>query len=145
MFILDPKFFHPGSRIRIKELKYFNPQQLFLRSRRYDPGCFSRVRIVIFHPSRIQGQKGTSSRIRIRNTGWKLDNCSLLSEEKMSRSGRKIKAKKRFIEELEQPSAKRPRSSLHPHSQVSNTYIFHKVGRVLSFFSSRRNWDSPNP
>jgi len=21
----------------------------------------------------------------------------------------------------------------------------HRVGRVLSFFSSRRNWDSPNP
>jgi hypothetical protein len=23
--------------------------------------------------------------------------------------------------------------------------IFHRVGRVVSFFSSRRNWDSPNP
>jgi hypothetical protein len=23
--------------------------------------------------------------------------------------------------------------------------IGHRVGRVLSFFSSRRNWDSPNP
>jgi hypothetical protein len=42
----------------------------------------------------------------------------------MSRSGRKIKAKKRFIEELEQPTAKRPRSSLHPHSQVTSTNDF---------------------
>jgi hypothetical protein len=24
-------------------------------------------------------------------------------------------------------------------------YTLHRVGRVLSFFSSRRNWDSPNP
>jgi hypothetical protein len=24
-------------------------------------------------------------------------------------------------------------------------YCYHRVGRVLSFFSSRRNWDSPNP
>ncbi len=23
--------------------------------------------------------------------------------------------------------------------------VYHRVGRVLSFFSSRRNWDSPNP
>jgi hypothetical protein len=23
--------------------------------------------------------------------------------------------------------------------------IYHRVGRVLSFFSSRQNWDSPNP
>jgi hypothetical protein len=46
----------------------------------------------------------------------------------MSRSGRKIKAKKRFIEELEQPTAKRPRSSLHPHSQVTlNTKRFMRI------------------
>ncbi len=24
-------------------------------------------------------------------------------------------------------------------------YLLHRVGRVLSFFSSRRNWDSPTP
>jgi hypothetical protein len=28
--ILDPKFCHPGSRIRIKEFKYFNPKKFFL-------------------------------------------------------------------------------------------------------------------
>ncbi len=38
-------FFHPGSRIRIKEFKYFNPKQWFLSSRKYDPGCSSRIRI----------------------------------------------------------------------------------------------------
>jgi hypothetical protein len=52
MFIPDPIFFHPGSelslsRIRIKEFKYFNPKKWFLSSRKYDPGC----------PSRIQGSK----------------------------------------------------------------------------------------
>ncbi len=43
--IPDPNFFHPGSRIRIKEFKYFNPQKLFLSStiRTVHPGsgsCF---------------------------------------------------------------------------------------------------------
>jgi hypothetical protein len=32
-------------------------------------------------------------------------------------------------------------SFLHQHSGIFS----HRVGRVLSFFSSRRNWDSPNP
>jgi hypothetical protein len=41
MFIPDPTFFHPGSRIRIKEFKYFNPKKWFLSSRKYDPGCSS--------------------------------------------------------------------------------------------------------
>jgi hypothetical protein len=44
--IPDPNFFHPRSeffpsRIRIKELKYCNPNKWFLRSRKYDPGCSS--------------------------------------------------------------------------------------------------------
>jgi hypothetical protein len=50
MFFLipDPTFFHPGSeffpsRIRIKEFKYFNPKKWFLSSRKYDPGCSSRI------------------------------------------------------------------------------------------------------
>jgi hypothetical protein len=41
--IPDPNCFHPGSRIRIKEFKYFNPKKLFLSSRKYDPGCSSRI------------------------------------------------------------------------------------------------------
>jgi hypothetical protein len=41
--IPDPTFFHPGSRIRIKEFKYFNPKKWFLSSRKYDPGCSSRI------------------------------------------------------------------------------------------------------
>jgi hypothetical protein len=49
----DPIFFHPRSqfflsRIRIKEFKYFNPTKWFLRFREYDPGCSSRIRILIF-------------------------------------------------------------------------------------------------
>jgi hypothetical protein len=41
--IPDPIFFHPGSRIRIIEFKYFNPKKWFLSSRKYDPGCSSRI------------------------------------------------------------------------------------------------------
>jgi hypothetical protein len=42
-------FFRPGSRIRIKEFKYFKPKKLFLRCRKYVPGCSSRIRILIFY------------------------------------------------------------------------------------------------
>ncbi len=31
------------------------------------------------------------------------------------------------------------------HSRIVTHTHKHRVGRVLSFFSSRRNWDSPNP
>ncbi len=54
----DPNFFHPGFRIRIfpsripriciKEFKYFNPKKWFLSSRKYDPSCSSRIRILTF-------------------------------------------------------------------------------------------------
>jgi hypothetical protein len=51
--IPDPNFFPPGSQIRIKEFKYFNPKKWFLSSRKYDPGCSSRIRVLTFYPSRI--------------------------------------------------------------------------------------------
>jgi hypothetical protein len=41
------------SRIRIKEFDYFNPKKWFLSSRKYDPSCSSRIRILTFYPSRI--------------------------------------------------------------------------------------------
>jgi hypothetical protein len=43
-----------GSRIpiRIKEFKYFEPKKLFLSSWKYDPGCSSRIGILIFYPTR---------------------------------------------------------------------------------------------
>jgi hypothetical protein len=44
---------------------------MFLSSRKYDPGCSSRIRILIFYPSQIPDpgvKKGTRSRIRIRKT-----------------------------------------------------------------------------
>jgi hypothetical protein len=55
--IPDPNVFHPRSRIRIKEFKYFNPKKWFTSSRKYDPGCSSRIWILIFYPSRIPGVK----------------------------------------------------------------------------------------
>jgi hypothetical protein len=55
MFIPDPIFFHPGSRIRIKEFKYFNPkngfQALGNMIRVVHPGFW--IRILTFYPSRI--------------------------------------------------------------------------------------------
>jgi hypothetical protein len=54
--IQDPYFFHLGFRIRIKEFRYFNPNCV-LSSRKYVSGCSSRIRILIFYPSRIQGKK----------------------------------------------------------------------------------------
>ncbi len=51
-------FFHPGSeifpsRIRVKEFKYFIPKKRFPSASKYDPGCSSRIRILVFYPSRI--------------------------------------------------------------------------------------------
>ncbi len=60
--IPDPNCLHPGSRILIKEFKYFNPQKSkkrFLSSKKYDQGCSSRILDpdADFLPSRIQGSK----------------------------------------------------------------------------------------
>jgi hypothetical protein len=38
---------------KIYKKKYFNPKICFLSSWKYDPGCSSRIRILIFYPSRI--------------------------------------------------------------------------------------------
>jgi hypothetical protein len=66
--IPNPNFFHPGSRNRVKELKYINPKKWFLSSPKCDPCCSSRIWILIFYSSRIPGSKRHrihSSRIRI--------------------------------------------------------------------------------
>ena len=93
-FILDPwsqiwifSIRGPGSRMHIKELKYFNQKNGFsaLRNmiRVFHPGSGSRILILTFYPSqililyprsRLQGSKrhrspDPGSRIRIRNTG----------------------------------------------------------------------------
>ncbi len=83
IFIPDPNFSnpgsririfcHPGSRIRIQEFKYFNPTKLLLVCRKYNPGCSSRIRIPDqdFLPiPDPEVQKDTGSRIRIRNTAF---------------------------------------------------------------------------
>ncbi len=51
----DPKFFHSGSTS--KNLSILTQKIVFLSSRKYDPGCSSRIRILIFYPSRIQVSK----------------------------------------------------------------------------------------
>ena len=52
--IPDSNCLHPGSRIRIKEFKYFlTSKKWFLSSRKYDLGCSSRIRMLTFYPSRI--------------------------------------------------------------------------------------------
>ncbi len=74
--IPDLNCFHPGTRIRIKEFKYFNPKKWFLSSRKYGPGCSSRIWILTFYPSRIPdpGVKkaldpgsGSATLLKIRN------------------------------------------------------------------------------
>ncbi len=63
----------PGSRIRIKEFKYFHPKNCFLYSRKYDQGCFIPDPNPDFLPipdPASRGKKGTGSRIRIRNTDF---------------------------------------------------------------------------
>jgi hypothetical protein len=69
MFIPDPTFFHPGSRIRTvsipdphQRIKYFNPnksKKWFQSSKKYDPGCSSRIPDpdADFLPSQIPGSK----------------------------------------------------------------------------------------
>ncbi len=51
MFIPDPNFSYPGSAS--KNLSILTPKKWFLSSRKYDPGCSSRIRILIFYPSRM--------------------------------------------------------------------------------------------
>jgi hypothetical protein len=72
------KFFHPGSRVTkipdpgsaSKNLSVFNPK-IFLSSRKYDPGCSSRIPdpdLDFFTLLGSRGHKGNGSRIRIPNT-----------------------------------------------------------------------------
>jgi uncharacterized Zn-finger protein len=77
-------FFHPGSRIHIKALKYFTNKNLFLSSRKYDLGCSSRIPDPDpeFYPSRILDPRvekapDRGSRIRIRNTDVNSGICKL--------------------------------------------------------------------
>ncbi len=82
MFIPDPTFFHPGSRIRTvsipdpgsssKNLSILTlkkaKKKWFQSTKKYEPGCSSRIRMLTFSHPGSRGQKGTQSRIRIRNT-----------------------------------------------------------------------------
>ncbi len=73
--IRDTHFFHLGSRIRIKEFKYFKPKYGFKAPgnmiRVVHPGSGSRTRFLPIPDSGSMVQKGTGTRIRIRNTDRK--------------------------------------------------------------------------
>jgi hypothetical protein len=69
--IPNPNCLHPGSSS--KNLSILTPKKAkkwFLSSKKYDPGCSSRIRMLTFshHDPGSRGQKSTQSRIRIRNT-----------------------------------------------------------------------------
>ncbi len=55
--VLRTRDVYPGSRIRLfsSRIRLFPSQIPALRN--YDPGCSSRIRILNFYPSRIQGSK----------------------------------------------------------------------------------------
>jgi hypothetical protein len=73
--IPDPNCLHPGSSSKnLRILTPKKPKKWFLSSKKYDPGCSSRIRMLTIYPSRIPdpGVKKApdpGSRIRIRNTG----------------------------------------------------------------------------
>jgi hypothetical protein len=60
--ISDPNSFNPGSASKNLSI---SAQKLFLSSRKYDPGCSFRIRILIFYPSRIVERNQGSKRHRI--------------------------------------------------------------------------------
>ncbi len=70
--IPDPNFFNLGPRICIKEFNYFNPKKCFLNSRKYDPGCSSRIQIpdpdTDFLPIPDPGSRGKKGRHRIQGS-----------------------------------------------------------------------------
>ncbi len=71
--IPDTNFIHPGSAS--KEFKFFDPKKWFLGSRKYGPGCSSRIRIrTIPDPGDKKapdpGSGSAKLKVRIRNTSW---------------------------------------------------------------------------
>jgi hypothetical protein len=55
-----------------RNLSIFSSKNCFLSSRKYDPGCSSRIRILILFripDPRVKNSSNPGSRIRIRNTG----------------------------------------------------------------------------
>jgi hypothetical protein len=120
--IPDPTFFHPGSRIRsvsitdpgsssknLSILTPKKPKKLFLSSKKYDPGCSSRIPDpdADFLTSRIPdpGVKKAPdpvSRIRIRNTAG---NCrTLLTDQPQGRYYRLIFVKAHKLPNVAAPA-----------------------------------------
>ncbi len=99
MFIPDPTFFHPGSRTRTvsipdpgsssKNLSILTPQKTkkwFLSSKKYDPGCSSRIPDpdADFLPIPDSGvKKAPNPGSRIRNTGIRTVILTRIKEAKI--------------------------------------------------------------
>ncbi len=66
--IPDRNLFNPGSRIRIKELQYFSPKKKVSKHSEIWPGLFFYPGSWFFTHPGSRGQKGSGSRIRLRNT-----------------------------------------------------------------------------
>jgi hypothetical protein len=78
MFIPDPTFFRPRSeffsyRIHIKELSILTPKNVFLSSRKYDPGCSSRIQ----GSKRHRIPRSGSATLQIFSSKW--SNSSLIA------------------------------------------------------------------
>ncbi len=57
LFFSNPNFCPSRIPDLHQRIPVFEPKKLFLNSRKYHPGCSSRIRILIFYPSRIPGSK----------------------------------------------------------------------------------------
>ncbi len=69
--IPDPNCLHPGSRILIKEFKYFKPKKAKKLSGLFIPDPGSGCWLSPIPDPGSRGLKGTQSRIRIRNTVYR--------------------------------------------------------------------------
>jgi hypothetical protein len=80
MFMPDTgaEFFHPGSQIQgqkdsgsliLIRIKEFLSPKIVSKSRKYDPDCSSRIRILIFTHTGSGIQRSKDNGCRIRNTG----------------------------------------------------------------------------
>ncbi len=147
---------YPGSRIRffpsrIRIISIPEPgsasknlsiltQKLFLSSRKYDPGCSPSIRILIFFfpDTGSRGQKGTGSRIRIRNTALQTKIWYMLwfTGESLL-SPWKPRGSVPYLIILEEASSSTPPSSRVPDFLGASSTLYLRTNKVVG--THRRN------